>query len=63
MILFSSSLDIIKLEAFMKELAELNVLRNTDETHYLFTRFSFFQMIGTRAEVEDQLLEYMEDNR
>lgn len=57
-----STLDVVKLEAFMKELMELNVLRNTDETHYLFTRFSFFQMMGTRTEVEDHLLEYMEDN-
>ena len=43
----------------MEELKELNVLRNTDETHYLFTRFTFFQMMGTRAEVEDKLVEYM----
>ena len=49
-----------KLNAFMEELKELNVLRNTDDTHYLFTRFTFFQMMGTRGEVDDKLVEYME---
>ena len=54
-----SDLDIIKLQAFMEELRELNVLRSTDDTHYLFTRFTFFQMMGTSSEVEDKLVEYM----
>ncbi len=49
-----------KLYAFMEELRELNVLRSADEQHYLFTRFSFFQMMGTSSEVEDQLVNYME---
>lgn len=53
------NLEISKLEALMEELRELNVLRNTDETHYLFTRFTFFQMMGTRSEVDDKLEEYM----
>ncbi len=50
-----------KLSAFMEELKELNVLRSTDDTHYLFTRFTFFQMMGTSSEVDDKLVEYMED--
>lgn len=54
-------LDIQKLSAFMEELLELNVLRRTDDTHYLFTRFTFFQMMGTAPEVEDRLADYMED--
>lgn len=54
-----AKLENAKLESFMEELKELNVLRNTDETHYLFTRFTFFQMMGTRAEVDDKLVEYM----
>lgn len=54
-----ANLENAKLESFMEELKELNVLRNTDETHYLFTRFTFFQMMGTRAEVDDKLVEYM----
>ena len=54
-----ATLENAKLESLMEELKELNVLRNTDETHYLFTRFTFFQMMGTRAEVDDKLEEYM----
>ena len=55
-----SDLEIVKLSAFMEELKELNVLRSTDDTHYLFTRFTFFQMMGTSSEVEDKLADYME---
>ena len=55
-----ADLDIVKLRAFMDELCELNVLRSTDDTHYLFTRFTFFQMMGTSSEVEDKIVEYME---
>lgn len=54
-----SNLELNKLESFMEELKELNVLRNTSENQYLFTRFTFFQMMGTRAEVDDKLVEYM----
>lgn len=54
-----ATLENARLESFMEELKELNVLRNTDETRYLFTRFTFFQMMGTRAEVEDKIVEYM----
>ncbi len=49
-----------RLFAFMEELKDLNVLRSTDDDHYLFTRFSFFQMMGTRTEVDDKLVEYMD---
>lgn len=49
-----------KLSAFMEELRELNVLRSTDDTRYLFTRFTFFQMMGSSSEVEDKLIDYME---
>lgn len=50
-----------KLSVFMEELKELNVLRSTDDTRYLFTRFTFFQMMGTSSEVDAKLIEYMED--
>lgn len=50
-----------KISALMEEMKELNVLRSTDETHYLFTRFSFLQMMGTSAEVDNRLEEFMED--
>ena len=56
-----SNLKIDKLVAFMEELEELNVLRKTSEKAYLFNRYSFFQMMGSRTEVEDKLEEYMED--
>lgn len=55
-----ANLDNNKLTAFMEELKELNVLRGTDSDHYLFTRYSFFQMMGTSSEVDDKLVEYME---
>lgn len=56
-----ATLDDDKLVALMEELKELNVLRSTDDTCYLFSKFSFFQMMGTRTEVDDKLVEYMED--
>ncbi len=56
-----SRLDLSKLSAFMEELRELNVLRSSNGSQYLFTRFTFFQMMGTSTEVEDHLMEYMED--
>lgn len=56
-----ASLDDDKLSAFMEELKELNVLRSTDNSRYLFTRFSFFQMMGTSSDVDEKLMEYMED--
>ena len=55
-----AALDLKKLAAFMEELRELNVLRSTDDNHYLFTRFTFFQMMGTNTEVADKLMDYME---
>lgn len=54
-----SALEETKLSAFMEELKELNVLRSTDASHYLFTRVTFFQMMGTSAEVDDKLEPYM----
>ncbi len=56
-----ANLDDDKLSAFMEELKELNVLRSTDDSRYLFTRFSFFQMMGTNSDVEEKLMDYMED--
>lgn len=45
----------------MQELLELNILRHTVQNLYLFSRYSFFQMMGTADEIEDKLLGYMED--
>ena len=49
------------IEGFMQELTELNVFRITVDNMYLFSRYSFFQMMGTLNEVEEKLVEYMED--
>ena len=49
-----------KLSALMEELIELNVLRRSDPTHYLFARYTFFQMMAARIDIEDELLKYME---
>lgn len=53
-------LDVHKVDALLKELVILNILRTeTDggETRYLFSRASFIEMLGSRTEVEDHLLE------
>ena len=49
-----------KLNAFMEELIELNVLRKSDSEHYLFTRYTFFQMMMDKIDIEDELYKYME---
>lgn len=49
-----------KTEALMEEMRELNVLRITAGNRYLFTRYSFFQMMGTRQQIEEEILKYME---
>lgn len=45
----------------LQELLELNILRQTVNELYLFSRYSFFQMMGTQSEVETKLEAYMED--
>lgn len=50
-----------KIEVYMEELCELNVLRKLADDKYVFNRYNFFQMMGSYAEVEDKLLECMED--
>lgn len=55
-----SSLDVNRVEALMEELKELNVLRKVGEKGYLFSRVAFYQMMGTRNDVETKLMDYME---
>ena len=50
-----------KIEVYMEELCELNVLRKLADDKYVFNRYNFFQMMGSFHEVEDKLMEYMED--
>lgn len=54
-------LSIENVRALMEELHELNVLRPTSNGRYLFTRYNFFQMMGTRDKLDEDLLTYMED--
>ena len=44
-----------RLTAFLDELTELNVLRGNAEGRYFFNRYSFFQMLGSRDDVEEKL--------
>lgn len=48
-------------DGLLEELRELNILRQTVNRSYLFSRYSFFQMMGTAAEVDNNLMKYMED--
>ncbi len=51
----------IFISGLMQELVELNILRQTVNDMYLFSRYSFFQLMGTSTEVENKLVQYMED--
>ena len=48
-----------RIHAFLAEMKELNLLRSNDGERYSFSRYSFLQMIGTKAEVEDKILSCM----
>ena len=47
--------------ALMEELRELNVFRKNTEGRYLFARYTFFQMMGNKDEVDAKILAMMED--
>ena len=49
------------IDGLMQELLELNIFRQTVNNLYLFSRYSFFQMMGTTNEVDDKLEQYMEE--
>lgn len=51
-----------KVAALMEEMRELNVLQHNGEHGYRFTHFSFFQMMGTKAYLEQELEKYMGDS-
>lgn len=55
-----ADLTVEKLNAFMEEHVELNVLRKSDQ-HYFFTRYTFFQMMAARIDIDDELTKYMEE--
>ena len=43
--------------ALMEEMRELNVFRQVSENHYTFSRYSFYQMMGSDDKIETALLE------
>ncbi len=47
--------------ALMDELRELNVFRMNTEGRYLFARYTFFQMMGKKDEVDGKILAMMEE--
>ena len=55
-------LSLDKLTALMDELCDLNVLRKTTDDKYLFNQYRFHQMMGSRREVDDKLMKYMEES-
>lgn len=45
--------------ALLEELRELNILRPVSQSKYLFSRHAFFQMMGSKDEVENELVKFM----
>lgn len=54
------ALTVQKLQAFMDELCDLNVLRKGADGSYVFSRQSFFHLMGRKNVVENELEDYME---
>ena len=57
-------MEVLSLEnvhALMEELRELNIFRLTAGGRYLFARYNFFQLMGSKEHLENELLTYMED--
>ena len=54
-------LSIENVHALMEELRELNIFRLTAGGRYLFARYNFFQLMGSKEHLENELLTYMED--
>jgi len=54
-------LSVDNVHALMEELRELNIFRLTAGGRYLFARYNFFQLMGSKDHLENELLAYMED--
>lgn len=54
-------LSLENVHALMEELRELNIFRLTAGGRYLFARYNFFQLMGSKEHLEDELLTYMEE--
>ena len=55
------NLSLENVHALMEELRELNIFRLTAGGRYLFARYNFFQLMGSKEHLESELLTYMED--
>ena len=53
-------LGIKKVKALMEEMCELNVFHQLTENHFKFSRYNFYQMMGDKSKVEEEILSYME---
>ena len=51
-----------QIEALLKEMCELNILRETDKGKYLFVRQRFLNMIGTSEEIDKEITEGFLEN-
>ena len=54
--------DVKQIEALLKEMCELNILRETDKGKYLFVRQRFLNMIGTSEEIEAEITAGFSEN-
>ena len=53
-------LDVEKVKALMEEMCELNVFHQLTENHFKFSRYNFYQMMGDKSKVEEEILSYLE---
>ena len=47
--------------ALMEEMRELNVFQKTAGSRYRFSRLSFCQMMGSKQQIDDEILRCMEN--
>lgn len=52
------ALDVEQVDALMQEMCDLNVLQDTGTGCYRFARYSFYQMMGTISDIEEEILKY-----
>ena len=61
-----NQMSIEQINALLIEMCEMNILRMTFEngnnSKYLFSRYNYNSMMGNQKEIEDQLVEYMEED-
>ena len=55
-----AKLDVEKIRALMEEMCELNVFHQLTDNHFKFSRYNFYQMMGDKSKVEEEILSYLE---